>query len=430
MINKIRQFKETELFNVFFFTALSTLVKIITAFVLSKVIAVILGPVGLGLMGQLSNFIAIVLVIAGGAINNGLVKYTAEYSKYEPQNIKYLLSTGFKIIVVSCVIVGGATMSFSCFLSEQILFDSKYFYIFLVFGLFLFLSTFNVLLLSVLNGLKDYRKYNYLNIVGSLCNLFFSCILIYFFEIAGALISLVLNQSIICLLSIYQLRKEVWFTKSNFLGKTDKNILKLLYKFITLAIFSSLLGPIAQFIIRNFIIEKLSLKSAGLWESLNRISAMYLMFFSLTITTYYLPRFSEIIYKKELIIELKKIYFILIPVLVIVALSIYLFRENIIEILFSNSFSGASDLFLYQLIGDVVKICSWIIGFQLLAKAMIRVSIYTELGYNIVFVVLGLFFIDNFGLIGITYAYVISYIIYLCIMIVIFKFYMLRRIYK
>jgi len=102
-------------------------------------------------------------------------------------------------------------------------------------------------------------------------------------------------------------------------------------------------------------------------------------------------------------------------------LGIYIFREFAIEIAFTEKFMPMIELFKWQLIGDVIKISAWLLSYVMLAKAMTREFIYTEVFFSVSFVILSVIFIDSFGLVGITYAYSVNYFIYLLIMIFIFK---------
>ena len=61
-------------------TAISTIITVISAFVINKVVAMYAGPTGLALIGQLKDFVT---NISNGAITQGIVKYTAEYETIE-----------------------------------------------------------------------------------------------------------------------------------------------------------------------------------------------------------------------------------------------------------------------------------------------------------------------------------------------------------
>ena len=102
-------------------------------------------------------------------------------------------------------------------------------------------------------------------------------------------------------------------------------------------------------------------------------------------------------------------------------LIIFLLKEYVILIAFSKDLLPMMELFAWQLIGDVIKIASWLLAYLMLAKAMTKVFIYTEVLFSALFVGLSILFVDKFGLVGITYAYALNYLLYLFMMIFIFS---------
>ena len=109
------------------------------------------------------------------------------------------------------------------------------------------------------------------------------------------------------------------------------------------------------------------------------------------------------------------------PIVIFSASIIYLLKEYIILIVFNESFLPMLELFKWALIGDVIKIASWLISYLMLAKAMTKTFIYTEVIFNCSFMILSVVMIDNYGLIGVTYAYSLNYLFYLICMIYIWK---------
>ncbi len=109
------------------------------------------------------------------------------------------------------------------------------------------------------------------------------------------------------------------------------------------------------------------------------------------------------------------------PIVIIMALGIYLLKDIIIRVLFTESFSPMGELFLYQLIGDVVKISAVLLGYIMVAKAMTKLYIISELVFVVSFVALSVLFMNIYGLIGVTMAFMINYLIY-----VVFLYFRLR----
>ena len=145
------------------------------------------------------------------------------------------------------------------------------------------------------------------------------------------------------------------------------------------------------------------------------------MVITTSFSVYYLPRLSELTDAKELRHEIFKSYKLILPSLLIMFSLIYILRFFIINLLFTHEFYPMEKLFLWQLCGDFFKMGSWILSYMMVAKAMTKWFITTEIGFSLLFVILGFYFIQINGVVGITQAYLINYILYLLMMIFVFR---------
>ncbi len=400
-------------------TAISTIIKVISAFVINKVIAIYVGPSGLAVIGQLQNFISIVTTFSNGAITSGIVKYTAEYQVIEQK--QKIFSSSIVISLVCSLIISIFLFGFSDYLSVLILKDIQYSSIFVVFGLTIFLYALNTVLMSILNGQKEIKKYLLVNIISSIFSLFFISLLIMQLNLMGALYALVVNQSVVFFVTLMFVIKSNWFKLEYFKQGLDKESLSKLSRYSLMAITSALTVPVSHLIVRNYIGENLSWDDAGYWQGIWYISTMYLMVVTTSLSVYYLPKLSEIQDKIELKKEIFYGYKIIMPIVLVMSLVIFLLKEYVILIAFSDKFMPMMELFTWQLIGDVIKVASWLLGFITVAKAMTKTYISLEILGSLNFVLLAIYFVDNFGLVGVTYAYTINYVLYMFVMIYIFR---------
>ncbi len=403
-----------------FLTAISTVIKVLTLFIINKVVSIYVGPSGLAIIGQLHNFISTILTFANGAITSGVVKYTAEY-KTNIQIKSKFFSTALIITLFCSICTGLSLVVFSAYFSNIILNSNEYISVFVIFGFTIVLFSLNTLLLSILNGEKEIKKYVIINIISSLFSLLITSILIINLGLIGALYAMVTNQSFVFFVTLIFVIKSSWFKWEYFKQKIDKESLVKLGKYSLMALTSALTVPISHMIVRNYIGENLSWDDAGYWQGIWYISTMYLMIVTTSLSIYYLPRLSEITNNTELKKEIFEGYKIILPIVSILAFGIYMLRELVIEIAFTDKFMPMLELFKWQLIGDVIKIASWLLGYIMIAKAMTKVFIITEIVFSILFVILTIFFVDTFGLIGVTYAFSLNYLLYLIIMIFIFR---------
>lgn len=400
-------------------SGISTLIKVITGFFLNKIIAVYVGPVGLAYIGQFQNFSQFIMSFATGAINQGVVKYTAEYKENFEEKRK-LWSTAVLISSTCTVIVSALMIIFNKWLSVNFFKTGDYSSVFLIFAFTLIFFVLNSLLISILNGQGEIVKLTFVNISSSILTLILSGFLSYYSGIYGALISLAIGQSVVFFVTLFFVLKSEWFRIKFFFSRFDKNYLFKLSKYALMATVSAVTVPVSQILVRNYIGEHLSWSNAGYWEGVTRISSIYLMMVTTTLSIYYLPKLSSLKTSNEIRKEIINGYKIILPVVISGAVTVYLLRDFAITILFTKEFAPMTHLFACQLIGDVFKISSWLLAYIMVAKAMTKLYIITEITFSLSYVVLSFLFVKNFGLVGVTYSYMVNYIFYFAVMIIIF----------
>ena len=288
-------------------------------------------------------------------------------------------------------------------------------------GVTLIFYTLNSLVLSILNGISEIKKYTVINAIGSIVSLFLTILLVFYFEVKGALYSIVLSQLIVFVFTVFLLRKSRIISKKSFTGKFDKKICFKLSHFSLMALVSSLTIPISQILLRNIISDELGINAAGYWQGMIRVSDGYLMLITTSLSVYYLPKLSSLVSRSEIRNEVLNGYKIILPTVLIGCIIIYFFRFHVIELLFSKKFIVMESLFFWQLIGDFFKMASWILSFLLVAKAKTKIFIFTEIGFVFFYVTISYFFLKEFGLVGTTIAFALNYFIYFISMLLIFK---------
>lgn len=390
-------------------TAISTIITVISAFVINKVVAMYAGPTGLALIGQLKDFVTMITNISNGAITQGIVKYTAEYETIEKK--QKIFSTSIIVSLISSSIIAIILVVFNSFLSELILKDIQYGGVFIVFAFTVFLFALNTVLMSILNGQKEIKKYVLVNIVNSSLALIITSLLVLKFNIQGALYALVINQSIVFFVTLMFVLKSVWFRWEYFKQGIDKDSLKKLSKYSLMAITSAISAPLSYLVIRNYIGENLGWDSAGYWQGIWYISTMYLMLITTSLSVYYLPKLSEIKDKNELKKEIYSGYKIIMPIVIVSATLIYLLKEYVIIIAFDEKFMPMIELFAWQLIGDFFKIASFVVAYYLIAKAKTSQYVFIQIFFSFLFVILNYYICDIVGLLGVTIAYSLTYLI-------------------
>lgn len=390
-----------------FYTSISTAITFLSGFIVIKVVAVKIGPEGIAFVGQFQNTTAIFIMLATAAISTGVVKYLSEF-KDDPVRKQQIIHTSFLMVFFCAAIISIGVIFCSTPLSEAAFKSKEFAIIYLLFGLFLLLIACNSLFLSILNGLKEIRKFTILNIATSLIGVALTVSFAYLFGLKGVLVASTAAALIVFLINIYFFKKLKiqWFPK---LRSFDKPTAKMLSAFSLMAVVSGFVIPAMQILVRDRIILQFSVQDAGYWQAVTKISDYYLGFITSVLVVYYMPRLSEITNKQELKSEIGKGYKMILPVVGLLAGVIWMCKTFIVHILFTPDFLPMRPLFTFQLLGDFFKIGSWLLAYLMLAKAMVKTFIITEVAFSALYVLLAYYFMNHYGIMGATYAFCLNY---------------------
>ncbi len=420
LLSLISKGRRNDFVKVTSMSALATVVKMLASFITIKIVAKIIGPAGIALVGQLINAVSMIGSVGTGGINQGVTKLIAENKENKNEQAE-IIRHSFLITVFSTLFTALILVFFNGRAGNIIFHTHEYDVLVIVLALALVLYTVNLLLLSILNGFMSFRKYILVNIFSSILILIVSVALVFFFGLYGALLNCVVSQTIVIFVTLWFVRKEGWFPFLFKKIKLKQQVFRKLGAFSAMAFTSALLFPITQIIIRSSIIEKISLQSAGIWEGMNRFSGMYLMVVTTSISTYYLPRLSGIKENRGLRVEIFKTAKFVLPTLAFGCLTFFLLRNTIITLVFSKEFTEMKYLFAVQMIGDFLKVSSWLISFLFFAKSRTVDFIIAEVIANASMVGFSLIFISRFGLSGGVYGYATAYFIYFLVVLYMFR---------
>lgn len=404
---------KTSLFKVTSLNSVSVILKIFTGLISSKVIALFLGAPGMALVGNMRNFFTSVETISTLGFQNGIVKYAAE-NQHDKTQLQKVISTVFISLIAASLFFGILLFAFSSYFNSQVFGSGdQYSFIFKILAIALPWYVINVFLIGLINGFGKFKAVIYINIVGNIIGLLVSVVLIIQYQILGALLSIVITPSLLFFISFYFVHKEFNLIKMIRIGAFDFKIVKNLSSYSLMAFVYGFIGPLVFIAIRNNVIDKLGLEQAGYWSAMERISSNYLLFISTLLTVYFLPKLVLATTKHETKKVFLSYYKSIFPLFVIGLLVVYFLRFYIVKLLFTEEFAPVENLFFWQLIGDVFKAASIILGYEFFAKKMTIAFIISELFSLSILYILSFFLIKIFQIEGIVMAHAATYFIYL-----------------
>jgi PST family polysaccharide transporter len=386
-------------------------VKVSSAVILNKILAVYVGPAGYAVIGQFQNAVSIIVSLAGGVAATGVTKATAQHFDDEAKQ-HAVWQTAIRFSLCASFVSAFPLLLTGDRLAQLLLHRTDMPSVHVWLALTLPAMAANNLLLAIVNGKKEVGIYVTANIIGSLISMLLVGLLAFNFGLYGALVAFVISPAFVLLTTAAIVARRDWFKAKFLWGKMNQPALRELSGFALMGLTSALTVPVSYMLIRDHLAMSLGLPAAGYWQASWKISEIYLSLVTTTLSLYYLPRIAEIKTPTELKKEIIKVYRFLMPIVLAGATAIYLVRDFIIQALFTADFLPMRELFSWQLAGDVVKIGSWVLAYVMLGRAMVKVFVMTEITFSISFVVLSWWFIAQYGLIGVSIGYAINYCCY------------------
>ncbi|RNC84988.1 MAG: O-antigen translocase [Winogradskyella sp.] len=405
------------LFKASYYNSVIVLVRILKGIVVSKILAHYLGPNGFALLGNLKNFTQVITGFTAESYQNAAIRYTSEY-KDNDNLLSKTYATIFQVSLSISIIAALIILLFSETFSVLLFQTTHYAYVLKILAIGLPFISFNFIILYILNGLEAYKKLTVINLSLSIVNLVITVLLVINYNLPGALVSLIFGPILVFFLNLVWLGEYRKILINIFNTKLFSiDILKNMNRYLIMAVYSTVLVAIAYLLIRNMIIEKYSLKEAGYWDAMNRISGFYVMFFISLTSFYLLPRLAKINTFRLFKNELGRFYKLVIPLLIVSCVMIYYTRVLILKLFLSSEFLEVETLFFWRLIGDFISILAIALVKQFHAKLLVKAYLICNGLQYAMYVGFSAMFIENQGVVGVMKAYTLSYFIYLILVV-------------
>lgn len=367
-----------------------------------------LGTAGLGLSAQFISLNNFIVFVGGMGVPLALIKYVSEF-KDDKKKVHFLLQESISLILIVSLLFGVIGCFFSKYLSYLLL-DSEDYAIDI---LFVVLSFPGIMVSAIfdayLRGNQHFTLLVKIIIINAVVSVVVSVIFVYSFGVKGVAISLFISSIIALLfyiigvLIVGEYKLGTLFRIRVKFSNTIKNIF-----IIGIASFvSGGLQHSSLLVIRTLVLKQLGPDSNGIYQSIYLVSSNYLNLLIISLSYYALPVLSGLKDEDKFNKELNSIYrlsnLIIIPIIVIV----FVFRNEVFSLLFSSKFLAAGDIMIYNSLGDVLKMSSWVLSLWYIPKGKIKLFVLSEFlsNFNFVIISLILLFIFNLGLSSVVIAY-------------------------
>jgi len=386
----------------------TVLVKTLAGLLVIKVLAWKLGPEGFGLLGQLMTLVAIVGMLAGGGISNGLIKVLAKAPVTDSEG-RVWYATAFTL----SALISGAVALLLVALSSTL---SSYFLpgvgalLFSVLAVSQVVIAYGNLPLAEASSRGDSRIFSLITVSGTLAGAGLVIAAVYYAGFEGATYAVVLMPAMagLCALIYVAARRRVLLNACRW--SFEPRRMKLLLSFSMVTLIGALSVPAAQLYMRDVMGATLGWEQVGLWQGVIKLSDVYMQFMGVVLINFMLPRLAAAANKQQVFKEWTGSVSALVAVLLTGFAVFYVLRNFFITLVFSSDFLPMTQLLAPQMAGDVLRTIAASISYLFMARGAVRVSFVFELMQGVVLVCAFSALFDSHGAMAPVYAHLFTYL--------------------
>lgn len=393
---------------------MQSLARLALSFATIKFTAVYLGPSGLALVAQLQNFVALCYGMFGNSIATATARLYAEFRTDRARGHRFLATAWrlgylFSLLFMVAIALGSGP------LAQWLLKSEEYVAAVMVAGVAVLCLVLNAVILSAMNAVGEVGRVVLSNVIASVVGFAVYVPASVVWGIPGGLVGYAISATVCLPVSLAILRWSSSLAWKDFQGVLDRTEVRRIMSFMPMLIAHSVMPVLALILIRDMVAFQLSLETAGLWQATWRLSEVYLGVVMTSVSLYLMPRLGEVVGTPALRLEIIWTFVRTVGVTAAIAFAIFLFRDLIVRIVFTQEFFAVRDLMPFQLLGDVLKMAAW--TFEVALVALVRSRWYIALQILIPATYLGgtMVLIPTFGAKGVTWAYCLAGAVHLAV---------------
>ena len=371
----------------------------------TKVIAVVLGPAGVGLLGALSTLLATVLTVADLGMRGSAVRQIAVAAgTNDARRAARVVWTMRRAVLVLGSIGAAVVWLLAGWLSEVSLGTTMYATAVAVLSLAVLFTSVNNGQRALLRGMRRVSDLAKSDIWAALWGSIATVLVIWMWRIdgvapsiaAGALVSVIVTWYYARRVTMPRVRPTLSEFRHELKGLADLGIVLLVVGVASTA---------AQFAIRAILVRTQGLEVAGQFQAAATLSIVYVGFVMQAMGQDFFPRLTAVSGDNEMVNRLTNQQVELSMHLAgagVVATTVL--SDVLVGLLYSADFVVAGEILRWQCMGVIVQLVSTPVAYILMARGESRAILVTELLASALQVAIFWFLYDRFGVVGAAFA--------------------------
>jgi antigen flippase len=389
----------------------SSVLILVIGIVRTKLMALLLGPAGVGLIGLYSSIFDLALSLAGmGVKSSGVRQIAASIATGDRSRIA-LTVTVLRRSSLLLGLLGAAALAVFARQVATLTFGSEpHAGAVVALSLAVFFGVVAGGQGALIQGMRRISDLAKMSVWGAFFGTLIGVPLVYFFREDGVVPSLIVVAATSLIASWRYCRRvevePVAITGSQLCAEAA-SLLKLGFAFMA----SGFLMMGAAYAVRIIVLRNVGLEAAGLYQAAWMLGGLYVSFVLQAMGADFYPRLVGVCNDDEqctrLVNEQAQVSMLLAAPGVIGTLT---FAPLVMQLFYSGEFSGAVEVLRWICLGMALRVITWPMGFIIVAKGEQAIFFGTELAWTVVSVGLAWLCVRSFGLNGAGIAFFLSYV--------------------
>ena len=392
----------------------STAVNVVVGVVRTKVMAMLLGPSGVGLLGIYNSISDLSFTIMGMGVNSSGVRQIAEAAASNDPDRIAMTATVLRRACWVLGLIGSALLVIFAKQVSRFTFDSDRY------GTGVALLSIAILFRLVsagqgalIQGMRRIADLASMGVLGAMLGIAISVPVVYFFRENGIVPSLI-GVAAMTILSSWWYSRKIQVPRRVIAAAEVRReafaLLKLGFAFMA----SGLMTMGAAYLIRITILRKLGVDAAGLYQSAWMLAGLYVGFILQAMAADFYPRLSAQANNhpvcNRIVNEQAHVGLLLAGPGATATLT---FAPAVIAIFYTAKFYAAVEVLRWICLGTALQVVTWPMGFIIVAKGKQNLFFWTELAWTVFYVALAWWCVRTFGLNGAGMAFFGSYVFHI-----------------
>lgn len=387
--------------------------QIIVGIIKNKVVAILLGPVGMGIVGMFNSTTTLISSFTGFGLGTSTVRdISLAYSSGDNRSIGRVIAILRKLVWATGLLGAIITFILADYLSIWAFGNSEYSLAFRFLSVILIFDQLTVGQTALMQGTFHYGFMAKASLYGSIAALILSLPLYYFWGEKAIVPVIIISSFATLLLSVFYANKiDIPKEKVTLRDVLTDGRTMIVLGIVLAATSAFRLG--GTFLQRSFISNFGSIADVGLYVAGSAIATQYIDVILGAMSNDYAPRLAAISKNNEVFNEtinrqMKLMVTITQPFIVL----FIIFARELVVLLYSNEFLPIVVMIEWMMFSMFLRAMSWCLSFSFVAKGESKAFFWNEsisTLYSLGFSVLGYFYA---GFVGLGISFLLGYLCY------------------